>query len=254
MLAETIKPFFQELTAKSGAVIRPFFLNPKLAVEKKSDETPVTVADRQAERVLREHIREHYPKHGIMGEEYPDENPDAEFVWVLDPIDGTISFTHGCPLFGTLICLLREGRPIAGAIHQPILGYLLYGDGEHAVLNDQPVRMRETTVLSEATLLTTDVQHVAEHQDRERFNKLVDSVKLFRTWGDCYGYFLLASGYADIMVDPIMKPWDLKALIPIIQGAGGTITTWDGRDPLDGDSIVASNRYIHGRVLELLQV
>ncbi|MCC5788958.1 MAG: histidinol-phosphatase [Opitutales bacterium] len=252
MLAEKIKPFFKELTERSGNVIRPFFFNENLAVEMKEDETPVTLADRQAETVLREHIRRNYPKHGIKGEEFPDENPDAEFVWILDPIDGTISFTHGCPLFGTLICLLHEGRPLAGAIHQPVIGHFLYGDGQETTLNDRTVQVRETSSLDEATLLTTDLGNIGRYQKRRAFDALAEKVKLFRTWGDCYGYHLLATGHADIMVDPILKPWDLMALIPVVKGAGGVITTWDGGDPLEGDSIVAANRFIHGRVLEAL--
>ncbi|MCH8475141.1 MAG: histidinol-phosphatase [Opitutales bacterium] len=252
MLAEKIKPFFKELAECSGKVIRPFFGTENLAVEMKEDETPVTLADRQAEKVLREHIRRNYPKHGIKGEEFPDENADAEFVWVLDPIDGTISFTHGCPLFGTLICLLHEGKPLAGAIHQPILNQFLYGDGKETSLNNRPVMVSETTSLSEATLLTTDLENVGRYQNATAFEALIDKVKLFRTWGDCYGYHLLATGNADIMVDPVLKPWDIMALIPVVQGAGGVITTWDGNEPSTGDSIVAANRFIHGRVLEAL--
>ena len=254
MLAHKIKPFFKELTERSGKVIRPFFFHENLSVEMKEDETPVTLADQQAEKILRETIRRNYPHHGIKGEEFPDENPGAEFVWILDPIDGTISFTHGCPLFGTLICLLHEGKPIAGAIHQPILGHLLYGDGEETTFNDRPVRVGPTSSLDAATLLTTDLANVERHQDRQAFENLMKKVKLFRTWGDCYGYHLLATGHADIMVDPIMKPWDLMALIPVVEGAGGVITSWDGGEALHANSIVAANRLIHGRVLEALNV
>lgn len=254
MLAEKIKPFFQDLAELSGKVIRPFYFNENLKVEIKEDETPVTLADRQAEKILREHIRRHYPKHGIKGEEFPDENPEAEFVWILDPIDGTITFTHGCPLFGTLICLLHEGKPLAGAINQPIIGQFLFGDGKETTLNDRRVQVRETSSLAEATLLTTDLGNVAKYQDVGAFEALMKQVKLFRTWGDCYGYHLLATGHADIMTDPIMKPWDLMALIPVVRGAGGVITTWDGGDALEGDSIVAANRFIHGRVLEALNM
>lgn len=254
MLADAIEPFFRELTQLSGAAIKPFFHHRDLRVEKKSDDTPVTLADRQAEKIIREAIHRNYPRHGIIGEEFGEENPDAEFVWVLDPIDGTISFTHGCPLFGTLICLLHEGQPIAGCIHQPILDQFLFGDGEKALLNGRPVQVRETTQIRQATLLTTDLAHISRYQNRARFDALASEVNLFRTWGDCYGYFLVGSGFADIMVDPIVNPWDILPIIPIIRGAGGIITTWDGGDPVNGNSLVASNRFIHGRVLEKLKL
>lgn len=253
MLSDTIEPFFQELTRHSAAVIKPFFQHHELKVERKGDDTPVTLADRQAEKVMRDLINKHYPRHGIIGEEFGEENSGAEFVWVLDPIDGTISFTHGCPLFGTLLCLLHEGRPIAGCIQQPILDQFLFGDGEKTTLNGRPVRVRETTQLSQATLLTTDLQNITRYQDRAAFDALAAEVNLFRTWGDCYGYFLLGAGFADIMVDPIVNPWDILPVIPIIEGAGGIITTWQGGDPVEGNSLVASNRFIHARVLEKLQ-
>ncbi len=252
MISETLYPFVRKLADKSAAVITPYFRNDNMEVEMKADETPVTQADRQAERIMRDLINKEYPTHGIIGEEYGEENPDAEFVWVLDPIDGTKSFASGCPLFGTLICLLQGGNPIIGAIHQPILGQFCYGDHKTATCNGKPVQMRDITQIEEASLLTTDIKNIFTYQNRANFESLACRVKMFRTWGDCYGYLLLATGWADIMVDPIMNPWDLLPLIPVINGAGGIITTWDGSDPRKGNSIVAANRRIHGRVIELL--
>ena len=137
-----VRAFVEKLAAASGEVIRPYFAAPDLDVEFKGDRSPVTQADREAEAVMRELIGQHYPQHGIVGEEFGTENDGAEFVWVLDPIDGTISFASGCPLFGTLIGLLHEGKPMLGAIHQPVLEQLCVGDNASATLNERAVRMR----------------------------------------------------------------------------------------------------------------
>ncbi len=252
MLSEKILPFMQTLADKSAAVIEPYFAHPELEVETKADATPVTKADRAAERVMRDHIAKHYPGHGIIGEEYGDESTDAEFVWVLDPIDGTKSFAAGCPLFGTLIALLHHGQPIAGVINQPVLKQFCFGDNEQTSLNGKPVRMRYCPKLQDATILTTDIASIHRHQDGAAFETLLDSTGMFRTWGDCYGYLLLACGWADIMLDPIMNKHDYLALLPVIRGAGGIITTWQGKDPLGGQSIVAASKYIHGRCIEIL--
>ncbi len=244
--------FVQELAYKSGEFIRPFFANPNLKVELKADETPVTAADKGAEELMRALIKKKFPDHGVIGEEFGSENPDAEFVWALDPVDGTKSFAAACPLFGTLIALLHQGRPVLGAIHQPILNQLMIGDGLTTSLNGRPVRVRDVAKFEEATLLTTDTRHVAKYQNADRFNQLAQRMRLLRTWGDCYGYLLVASGWADIMVDPIMNPWDIQALIPVIRGAGGVITDWTGKDPVKADSIVAASPALHGRVIEAL--
>ena len=244
--------FVHKLSSESAQVIKPYFGAFDLEVELKSDETPVTAADRGAEEVMRHLIRKEFPDHGIIGEEFGDENEAAEFVWVLDPIDGTKSFASGCPLFGTLICLLHEGQPILGAINQPILERLCIGDNNQTTVNGHPVHVRETDRLSEAILLTTDILSVGEYQNKAGFENLLHGTKLFRTWGDCYGYLLLASGGADIMLDPIVNPWDVLPVIPVVRGAGGVITTWDGGDVVRGDSCVAASQNLHPRVLEIL--
>ena len=252
MLSEKIQPFMYDLAQRSAKVIKPYFAHPDLEVETKADDTPVTRADRAAERLMRDQIEKHYPQHGISGEEFGEKDPEAEFVWVLDPIDGTKSFAAGCPLFGTLIALLHNGQPVAGAIHQPVLDQFCFGDNRTASLNGRPVKMRYCPHLKDAILLTTDIGNVYRHQSGPAFENLVDSTRLFRTWGDCYGYLLLASGWADIMIDPIMNPWDYLALVPVIRGAGGVITNWQGGDPIGGESIVAASKFIHGRTIEIL--
>jgi myo-inositol-1(or 4)-monophosphatase len=252
MKLELYRDFISELAEKSGEFIRPFFARPGLAVETKSDHTPVTVADRGAEELMRRMIRERFPAHGILGEEFGPENTEAEFVWVLDPIDGTRAFAAATPLFGTLIALLHRGQPVLGAIHQPVLRQLLIGDGTATSLNGRPVRVRATPRLEEATLLCSDVLSPARHQNGEAFAALGRRVQMLRTWGDCYGYLLVATGWADIMCDPIMNPWDVAALIPVVRGAGGIITDWQGRDPVNAQSIVAAGPALHAQVIAAL--
>ena len=252
MMVEDFKPFVELLCRESGEMLMKYYRQKDLAVESKADLSPVTRADRETESYLREQIHRRYPEHGVIGEEFGDNKPDAEYVWVLDPIDGTIAFTSGCPLFGTLIGLLQNGKPILGAIHHAALGQLIIGDCDSATINGKPMRVRRGTALRQATLLTSDVLNIHRHQDAERFEALSERVKVFRTWGDCYGYTSVASGFADIMLDPIMNPWDLLPLIPVIQGAGGVITRWDGGDVLDGQSAVAASPDLHAEVIRLL--
>ena len=246
------RSFLVELAEKSGDCIRPYFAAPDLAVETKSDQTPVTAADRGAEELMRRMIRARFPGHGILGEEFGPENTEAEFVWVLDPIDGTRAFAAATPLFGTLIALLQGGQPVLGAIHQPVLRQLVVGDGRQTTLNGRPVRVRATARLEEATLLCSDVLTPARHQNGGAFAALGQRVKQLRTWGDCYGYLLVATGWADIMCDPIMNPWDVAALIPVVRGAGGVITDWQGRDPVNAASIVAATPGLHPQVIAAL--
>ena len=249
---DEFKKFTATLVEASSKVIVPYFANPDLFVEFKADDSPVTVADRNAEAVMRELIIKHYPNHGIIGEEFGTDNEAAEFVWVLDPIDGTISFAGGVPLFGTLIALLHKGQPVLGAIHQPVLKQFCLGDNETTTLNGRPVQVRQTNTLIEATLLTTDILNIARHQNHDKFDVLLNQVRLFRMWGDCYGYLLLASGWVDIMLDPIMNPWDILPIIPVIQGAGGVITDWNGKSAVEGTSCIAASPQLHGLVLAIL--
>ncbi len=254
MNLDTYRDFMVDLAQRSGDLIRPYFgARPEdLQVELKADETIVTKADRDAEALMRDAIARRFPEHGILGEEYGAERADAEFVWVLDPIDGTISFASASPLFGTLIALLHNGRPVLGCINQPVLRQLCLGDNDTTTLNGAPVRVRQRP-LSEATLLVTDLLDVSQHQDGAAFDSLIRDVKLVRTWGDCYGYLLLATGHADIMCDPIMNPWDIAALIPVVRGAGGVISDWQGNDAVGAASIVATTSpSLHAEVIARL--
>lgn len=249
---DSLREFAAELAEASGRAIAGMFRHPDLAVESKADASPVTAADRYAETLLRDRISERFPDHGIVGEEFGARNEDAEYVWVLDPIDGTISFVAGVPLFGTLIGLLCDGEPILGVIHQPVTRELVIGTTSGTTFNGKPVRVREDRSLSEATLLTTDPGAVGRHQDLAGFEALWSRTALYRGWGDCYGYLMVASGRADIMLDPAMHPWDIAALVPVIRGAGGVITTWRGDDPIGGSSTVAAAPGLHREVLDIL--
>ncbi len=248
------RSFLAELAVHSGEFIRPYFRNPGVAVETKSDASPVTLADRGAEMLLRDRIRQKFPSHGIVGEEFGPENEQAEFVWVLDPIDGTKSFISGAPLWGTLIALLHQGQPALGAIHLVALDQLLIGDGTTATLNGWPIRTRPTRRLADATLLTSDTRNLPRYQNAAACERLVAQAKLYRTWGDCYGYALVAAGWADVMLDPIMNPWDIAALVPIVRGAGGSITDWHGGAPYPAESTIASaTPELHAEVLATLK-
>jgi len=248
------RAFLTELARESGEFIRPLFGQPGLAVETKADQSPVTAADRGAEELLRDRITRRFPDHGIIGEEFGSVRADAEFTWVLDPIDGTKSFITGVPLWGTLIALLHGGQPVLGCIHQPILNQLMIGDGTETTLNDRVVRVRPCARLAEATLLTSDPLCPAGHPSAVAFATLQREVRLARTWGDCYGYLLLASGRADVVLDPIMNPWDIAALVPIVRGAGGVITDWSNQAPYPAGSTVASgSAALHELVLAQLK-
>lgn len=246
-----LTPFLQVLSKESAEIIKSYFRTP-INVETKSDFSPVTIADKLAEEKMRELIIKQFPQHGIIGEEFGNHNPDAEYVWVLDPIDGTKSFISGALSFGTLIALLKNGRPIIGVINQPIFNELLIGDYQNCLLNGVKVEMRKCSSINIATLLTTDHHNIGKYQNQTKFDELTKIVKLYRNWGDCYGYYLLATGFADIMIDPIMSVWDSMALVPIINGAGGMITDYQGNDPIIGNSIVAATKEIHAEVIKLL--
>uniref|UniRef100_A0A7V2ZLY3 Histidinol-phosphatase n=1 Tax=Ignavibacterium album TaxID=591197 RepID=A0A7V2ZLY3_9BACT len=245
------QPFCKLLADKSAEIIRQNFRK-SIDVEQKSDLSPVTIADKQSEEIMRDIIHKEFPNHGIIGEEFGEEKPEADFVWILDPIDGTKSFICGALSFGTLIALTYKNQPVLGVINHPILNEFLIGDNKICLLNDVQVKVREKNNLSEAVLLTTDHLNIKKYQNSEKFERLINSVWLYRNWGDCYGYYLLATGFADIMIDPIMSVWDTMALLPIVNGAGGIITDYHGHDATKGNSIIAATPKLHSKVIELL--
>ncbi len=219
--------FAEQLAAAAGAAIRPHF-RAALTIDTKADSSPVTIADRQAEQVMRELIEARYPDHGIIGEEFGARRADAELVWVLDPIDGTKSFISGVPLFGVLIALTHRGRPVVGVIDQPISGERWTGiSGRPTLLNGKPVRVRPCPALDDAVLFTTSPD-MFQGDEARRYAALQARVRLTRYSADCYAYALLATGCLDLVVESSLKPYDYAALIPVIEGAGGLITDWAG--------------------------
>ena len=248
---QEFKEFAKHLSDVSGKVIKKYF-RAGIGFETKADLSPVTIADKKAEEIMREEIMYHYPDHGILGEEFGSHNKEAEFMWVIDPIDGTKSFLCGAITFGTLIALLHKGQPVLGVINQPALNEFLIGDNFSAELNGVKVKARDCDKLEEAVLLTTDHLNIKKYQDIKKFEVLIEKVKLYRNWGDCYGYYLLSTGFADVMIDPIMSPWDLLSLIPIVKGSGAVITDYHGNDPVNGTSIIAAAKGIHHKIIELL--
>lgn len=218
----------EALADAAGGVVRRYFRQ-KIAIDQKGDLTPVTIADREAEVAMRRLIAERFPDHGIIGEEHGPTRPEAPYVWVLDPIDGTKSFISGIPLFGTLIALAFEGRPVLGVIDQPILGERWVGAaGRPSTLNGTPIRTRACADLAAATLYTTQPEMFAGG-DAAAFARLRTAVRLARYGADCYAYAVLASGFVDLVVESGLKPYDYSALVPVIEGAGGTMTDWQGR-------------------------
>jgi myo-inositol-1(or 4)-monophosphatase len=258
MTAVDFEAFVGELATVSGDAIRPFFRT-ALGVEDKSRGgafDPVTAADRAAEQAMRTLIRQKFPVHGIIGEEFGAERGDAEYVWVLDPIDGTKAFISGMPAWGTLIALTRAGRPVFGMMHQPFIGERFSGDGRAATYRgpagDRTLRTRPCEALAGAILYTTSPR-LMNTADRAAFGKVEGTVRLSRYGGDCYSYCMLAAGYVDLVIETGLKPYDVAALIPIIEGAGGIVTTWDGQAAQAGGRIVAAgDGRIHAAALEML--
>ena len=249
--ADELLAFARELADVSAAVIRPYFRT-GYQVEIKADASPVTIADRRAEEVMRELIVQRYPDHGVLGEEFGSHQAEARYRWVLDPIDGTKAFVTGTYLFGTLIALVKDGRPVIGVINQPIIGDFLVGTGDGAWLNGLPVSVSACARVEDAILLSTEHWNVFNHQNGPAYETLTRRAKRYNNWGDCHGYHLVATGGAHIMMDPIMNEWDLMALIPIVEGAGGRITDWQGNDPVGSLSSVATNGVLHDEVIRAL--
>ncbi|MBU9589639.1 inositol monophosphatase family protein [Burkholderia multivorans] len=245
-------PFLRELASVSSSIVRQHYLT-GVAVDWKSDHTPVTAADRLSEHAMRTLIAERYPDHGILGEEFGMVRPRARYRWVLDPIDGTKPFTTNCYIFGTLIALMRDEAPILGAIGSPLTGHLLIGlGGAQTELNGKTVRVRDCPTIEDAIVLTTGHWETVGRPYGHAFGELSRRARMYRTWGDCHGYFQVATGGADIMLDPMLKAWDICALVPVVEGAGGRVTTIDGGNPLHGDNLLATNSVLHERVLAAL--
>lgn len=258
MTPVALDDFVHTLATVSGEAILPFFRT-ALGVEDKSRGRafdPVTAADRAAEQVMRRLITQHFPEHGIIGEEFGDERRDAPYVWALDPIDGTKSFIAGMPAWGTLIGLLKEGTPVYGMMHQPFIRERFFGDGATAryqgPAGERMLHTRDCTGLDDAILFTTSPL-LMDAPDRAAFQQVESRVRLSRYGGDCYAYCMVAAGLVDLVIETGLQDHDVIALVPIIEGAGGIVTNWEGGSAAEGGRVIAAgSRAVHAAALDLL--
>jgi histidinol-phosphatase len=249
-----------EFARKAGeCTVRHFHNLPNLKVDAKADRSPVTAADRESELLLRELIGKAYPDDGIVGEEYPEKEGTSGFRWVLDPIDGTKSFICGVPLYGTLVGILQQDTCVVGVIEMGALDRRVYamrgGMAWQQQGNEAPARaqVRACENLEDAVFVTTERASFDPRGAAEIYSKLEATCRITRTWGDCYGYYLVATGKADLMVDPVMNLWDAAAILPVIEGAGGVFVDWQGRvTPANGDGL-ATTRELLPKVMAYLQ-
>ena len=238
VVANIYVEFANELADAAAAAIRPWF-RAALTVDRKADGSPVTRADRDAESAIRERIAQRFPSHGVVGEEWGSEQSGAEWVWVIDPIDGTGAFVSGVPTFGTLIGLLHEGVPVLGVLDQPIsnerwIGVTWSGLPRRATLNTHTIHVASTAIIHTAIGFATSPEQF-EGADLQAWNRLSGELQRVRYGIDCYAYGLLASGYVDLVAEASLKPWDCLPLVPIVRGAGGMISDWTGA-PLSLDN------------------
>ena len=245
--------------AAAKTFILGYYQQADLEVERKRDSSPVTAADRGAEQLLRAEISKHFPEDGVLGEEFGDTPGQNGFRWILDPIDGTKSFIHGVPLFGTLIGLEHEGECVLGVCGFPALDEVVYaaaGQGAWWQQGTRPPRRAQVsrvTQLSEALFCCTTIEGWNRIGRRDAFDALLSRSKLSRGWGDCYGHALVATGRADVMVDAGLNPWDGAALVPIIREAGGYFFDWKGQPTIYGGNGVSLNPHLKDEVLAILQ-
>lgn len=245
-------------TAKeAGLITLGYFRASDLDIELKCDDTPVTIADRRAEEHMRSRIQAALPDDGILGEEMPEHPGTSGFRWILDPIDGTKSFIHGVPLYSTLIAVEYEGRSVLGVIRIPALDETVYaarGLGAWHLIADQPprpARVSQQRHLSKSLFVTSEVLSFDKTNRRPTYDRLQNAARLTRTWGDGYGYLMVATGRADLMVDPVMAIWDAAPMPPILEEAGGTFTDWAGKPTHLATEGVATNGLLLDQVLAL---
>jgi myo-inositol-1(or 4)-monophosphatase len=251
--------FVDKLATAAGEAIRPFFRT-TLGIQNKSGGgvfDPVTEADRAAETAMRALIRKTFPAHGVIGEEFGEDRPDAAYVLVLDPIDGTKSFIAGMPNWGTLIGLLKDGEPVYGMMHQPFIGERFTGDGAVAryrgPAGERKLSTRHCKAVKDAILFTTSPLLMSE-EERGYFQRVEEAAQLSRYGGDCYAYCMVAAGHIDLVIEAGLNRYDIMPLIPIVEGAGGIVTTWDGGPAKNGGRIVAAgDKRTHEQALALLR-
>ncbi len=243
------------IAQRAGDHTLTYFQRDDLQVERKKDKSPVTVADREAEQILRQEIARVFPDDGVIGEEFGEQSGTSGYRWILDPIDGTKSFICGVPLYGTLVGVERDGESLIGVIHIPALRETVYaaqGLGAWYVKADhspRAARVSSRRKLSDGVFMTSQLDLFAQRGAADAFHRLAAAANITRMWGDCYGYLLVATGRAEAMVDAEMHIWDAAALQPILEEAGGKFTDWQGRRTIYGGEAVATNGYVAEEVL-----
>lgn len=248
----TILDFAVEIAWEAGRLTLGYFNNAP-AVELKADRSPVSIADRGAEELLRRRIRQAFPRHGIVGEEFGITPGDEPARWILDPIDGTQSFICGVPLYSVLVGFEWEGRMLAGVIHMPALRETAYAARELGAWWDgRPARVSNVASLADARLVITSPKCFERHAAGEHYRRLRDACRIERGWSDAYGYLLLATGRCDVIADPMMEIWDNAPLLPIITEAGGKFTDWDGAETHTNPTALATNGALHSEALQVL--
>jgi histidinol-phosphatase len=236
----------------AGEITLRYFRQGNFSVERKSDESPVTVADREAEQFLRSEITRQFPRDAIMGEEFGESPGDSGFRWILDPIDGTKSFIFGVPLYGTMVGVEYQGHGVVGVVNIPALGECVHASQGQGCWylqtgkEPQVARVSATSRLENGLFVTSQVDTFTRRKAEEAYHRLEQAAFVSRTWGDCYGYLLVATGRAEVMVDPMLNVWDAAAVQPILEEAGGTFTDWRGNRTIHAGEAIGTN----GRVLE----
>lgn len=247
----------EKIAREAGRLTLRYFRSDKYVVERKEDDSPVTIADREAEQLLRGRIEHAFPNDGIVGEEFGRQGGDTGFCWILDPIDGTTSFISGVPLYGTLVGVECRQRSVLGVIYVPALDECLYAaEGRGAWYSQggespRAARVSACTTLADSLFVTSQVDLYEKRDAAQVFRELQRRAYITRTWGDCYGYLLVATGRADVMVDPVMSVWDAAPLQPILQEAGGVFTDWQGTPTIFHGEGIATSRQLLDEVLEI---
>ncbi|MDG2382958.1 MAG: inositol monophosphatase family protein [Pirellulaceae bacterium] len=249
---------FARLAAKQAGRLVMGHYDQDVAVERKSDNSPVTIADREAEQLIRRLVAEEFPDDGVLGEEFGEQPGISGFRWILDPIDGTKSFIAGVPLFGTMVGVEFEGQCIIGVVEFPALDQRIYAArGQHAWWQIGEQRAMKTHVsavdrLADGLYVTSEVRSFAERDAMLVHEQLEAASWYSRTWGDCYGYYLLVTGRAVVMLDPVVSLWDTAALYPILKEAGATVTDWKGNDSYTSGELLATNGAVFDEVLTII--
>ena len=248
-----LRALAEELALEAGAVTLEYF-GATVDYEEKGDGSPVTIADQKAEQLIRTRLETLHPDHSILGEEYGESNPGARVRWILDPIDGTRSFMRGVPLYGVLIGVEIEGESAVGVAHYPPLDEILSaGVGLGCTWNGNPCQVSSVRTVAESVICTTDVERLLGGPHADGWRTLQQRCSFSRTWGDCYGHALVATGRIEAQVDPIMAPWDAGPFLTITTEAGGRFTTVQGDSTVHGGSGISTNGHIHDDVLETLR-